>query len=125
MSQALCGLCGKPANGYARAGDVVLCHPDFGPSCYIAWTVYDMRPGGRLPRCEVDDGFGSTWTKCLHPLCDLQVVRPGKVQCSDWCEHHDDNSEAHVSAEHVLKLIAHAKRLEEDIDQLLNEDGAL
>lgn len=35
----------------------------------------------------VGDGFGSQWAKC-GPGCDLEVVRPGKVQCS--CE--DDTS---------------------------------
>lgn len=29
----------------------------------------------------IQDGFGSTWVKC-SPTCDMQVVRPGKVQCS-------------------------------------------
>lgn len=38
----------------------------------------------RLARAQtVEDGFGGTWVKC-SPTCDLQVVRPGKVQCS--CE---------------------------------------
>lgn len=30
---------------------------------------------------EIDDGFGNGWTRC-GPGCDLEVVRPGKVQCS-------------------------------------------
>lgn len=34
---------------------------------------------------EVSDGFGSTWVKCRSLACDLQVVRPGKVQCSGIC----------------------------------------
>ena len=34
--------------------------------------------------CVVSDGCGSEWVKCNRPDCDLQVVRPGKVQCS--CE---------------------------------------
>lgn len=29
----------------------------------------------------VEDGFGSSWAKC-SATCDLEVVRPGKVQCS-------------------------------------------
>lgn len=29
----------------------------------------------------IEDGFGGAWIKC-SPTCDLQVVRPGKVQCS-------------------------------------------
>ena len=28
----------------------------------------------------IEDGFGSTWSKC-HEHCGLNVVRPGKVQC--------------------------------------------
>jgi hypothetical protein len=30
----------------------------------------------------ITDGFGSEWEKCLRRDCDLQVVRPGKVQCN-------------------------------------------
>lgn len=30
---------------------------------------------------HVQDGHGTIWIKC-GPNCDLQVVRPGKVQCS-------------------------------------------
>jgi hypothetical protein len=30
---------------------------------------------------DVNDGFGSSWVKCGKG-CDLQVVRPGKVQCN-------------------------------------------
>lgn len=29
----------------------------------------------------LDDGFGNAWAKC-GPECDMQIVRPGKVQCS-------------------------------------------
>lgn len=30
----------------------------------------------------IEDGFGSSWQKCVRSDgCDLQVVRPGKVQC--------------------------------------------
>lgn len=36
------------------------------------------------PPVVVSDGCGSEWVKCDRPNCDLQVVRPGKVQCS--CE---------------------------------------
>lgn len=34
----------------------------------------------------LDDGFGNQWLICAHPKCDLQIVRPGKVQCSEYCE---------------------------------------
>lgn len=33
----------------------------------------------------VDDGFGTT-EGCAHPDCDIEVVRPGSVQCSGWCD---------------------------------------
>lgn len=33
----------------------------------------------------VDDGFGSVWEGCDDSRCDIQVVRPGKVQCSNYC----------------------------------------
>lgn len=29
----------------------------------------------------IEDGFGSSWEKCLRQDCSLQIVRPGKVQC--------------------------------------------
>lgn len=34
----------------------------------------------------IEDGFGNQWMKCEHAECDLCVVRPGKVQCSGFCE---------------------------------------
>lgn len=33
----------------------------------------------------VSDGFGNEWALCSRE-CDLEVVRPGKVQCSGKCE---------------------------------------
>lgn len=31
----------------------------------------------------LDDGFGNVWHTCDHPAgCELQIVRPGKVQCT-------------------------------------------
>lgn len=33
----------------------------------------------------IDDGFGNCWTKCRRPGCQLEIVRPGKVQC-DPCD---------------------------------------
>ena len=30
----------------------------------------------------IEDGFGSVWTKCERSDCALEVVRPGKCQCS-------------------------------------------
>lgn len=30
---------------------------------------------------EVDDGFGNVWLLCGREDCDLDIVRPGKVQC--------------------------------------------
>lgn len=31
---------------------------------------------------DIEDGFGNYWPRCKRPDCDLEVVRPGKVQCS-------------------------------------------
>lgn len=39
----------------------------------------------------VSDGFGNEWMRCPDPRCDLHVVRPGKVQCSDYCAEHAEN----------------------------------
>ena len=33
----------------------------------------------------LDDGFGNCWLVCHDVRCDLQIVRPGKVQCSNYC----------------------------------------
>lgn len=35
----------------------------------------------KQPVDEIEDGFGGYWTTCGSG-CDLQVVRPGKVQCN-------------------------------------------
>lgn len=53
----------------------------------------------------VEDGFGSVWVKCKHPLCDLEVVRPGKCQCSDWCDFVDALGDPETSSRHVDALI--------------------
>ena len=42
----------------------------------------------------VEDGFGGAWVKCDDPRCDLEVVRPGKVQCSDFCDESNGSTEA-------------------------------
>lgn len=34
----------------------------------------------------LDDGFGNLWDKCRAKECDLEIVRPGKVQCSGYCD---------------------------------------
>ncbi len=35
-------------------------------------------------RGTISDGLGNTWARCeAGARCGLQVVRPGKVQCSD------------------------------------------
>ena len=38
-----------------------------------------------MVRPEVEDGFGMTAIGCWDRRCDIQVVRPGKVQCSNFC----------------------------------------
>lgn len=30
----------------------------------------------------IDDEFGNEWPLCARPKCGLEIVRPGKVQCS-------------------------------------------
>lgn len=39
----------------------------------------------------LDDGFGNQWLMCAHPKCDLQIVRPGKVQCKVQCSEYCDD----------------------------------
>jgi hypothetical protein len=36
---------------------------------------------------SIEDGFGNVWELCGRPDCELEVVRPGKVQC--WCDIED------------------------------------
>jgi hypothetical protein len=45
-----------------------------------------------IPKERIEDGFGSVWFKCKYGMCDLEVVRPGKVQCSGFCEGEVDDS---------------------------------
>ena len=33
----------------------------------------------------VDDGFGNVW-ECCTPGCNMEIVRPGKIQC-EKCDH--------------------------------------
>lgn len=38
----------------------------------------------------LDDGFGNIWYRC-RPVCGMEIVRPGKVQCTrEGCEMEDD-----------------------------------
>jgi hypothetical protein len=61
----------------------------------------------------IEDGFGGRWPKCEKPDCQLEVVRPGKVQCGD-CECPDvpvgDTGvgawEAHKTALHFIESLA-------------------
>lgn len=38
---------------------------------------------------ELDDGFGNTWPLCRQG-CEMQIVRPGKVQCDCDYREQDD-----------------------------------
>jgi len=40
---------------------------------------------------RLEDGHGSVWYKCDYPKCDLEIVRPGKVQCSQYCDDAQNN----------------------------------
>jgi len=40
------------------------------------------RPPADSEPALIDDGFGNSWPKCEQENCELEVVRPGKVQCS-------------------------------------------
>lgn len=48
MSGETCDRCGREVEGFAMIGGRRLCHPDYGPSCYVARAL-------RLP----DDAFGA------------------------------------------------------------------
>ena len=52
---------------------------------YIEGWAEAMYEVSRALEPTVADGFGGEWLKCSKPDCDLQVVRPGKVQCSNSC----------------------------------------
>lgn len=50
----------------------------------------------------LDDGFGNVWAKCDRADCQLQIVRPGKVQCSR-CEEEADKDALLAEAAEVLR----------------------
>ena len=61
----------------------------------------------------ITDGFGSEWEKCLRRDCDLQVVRPGKVQCNGeyddiGCPH--DQAELLTALQCAIELLEEARR---------------
>ncbi|TDC34205.1 hypothetical protein E1211_17815 [Micromonospora sp. 15K316] len=39
-TERICGHCRTPMRGYARLGDIWLCHPDDGLDCYRMVTLY-------------------------------------------------------------------------------------
>jgi hypothetical protein len=45
---------------------------------------------------HVEDGRGNVWQKC-SPTCDMQIVRPGKVQCS--CKDEVESPDLPIPAE--------------------------
>lgn len=73
-------------------------------------------------RKTIEDGFGSSCTTCPHPLCDLQVVRPGKFQCDDWCDHVDAMGDLEVSEEHIAKLLEHIAWLTAELNRRWEAD---
>lgn len=46
---------------------------------------------------QIDDGFGSVWPRC-KPDCQLEIVRPGKVQCECDDEGSPEDDEAGMPA---------------------------
>lgn len=45
----------------------------------VGITLHEEKPQEAVAKI-IDDGFGNCWTKC-GPACELEIVRPGKVQC--------------------------------------------
>lgn len=43
--------------------------------------LIEARAALSTERENLDDGFGNVWQKC-GPECELEIVRPGKVQCN-------------------------------------------
>jgi hypothetical protein len=69
----------------------------------------------------INDGFGSVWRTCSHPLCDLHVCRPGKAQCSEWCDYVNidgTHGRGWRSRDHVNQLLEHIAWLEQMNSQL-------
>lgn len=77
-----CGLCGKPAQGYAFDGDTRLCHPDEGQDCYTLWTLHgrrpEVQPAAEAPcggsRCEFSTREG-TWIHTSKSYGSCCVIR--------------------------------------------------
>jgi hypothetical protein len=58
----------------------------FGSFCGLPHLI-EWATGTELVRENISDGFVNSWPLC-KPDCQLQVVRPGKVQCE--CEDEAD-----------------------------------
>lgn len=63
---------------------------------------------------EIDDGFGSTWALCKTG-CQLEIVRPGKVQCE--CDNQSPYpTQAQMDAEDAQEVYRLAAYLKENHD---------
>lgn len=74
----------RPDGGIGGPGAMcVECSRDFGTPAEdpVAWPCATVAALATPDAEEIEDGFGGHWTTC-GPGCDLQVVRPGKVQCN-------------------------------------------
>lgn len=75
--------------------------PADGPTC---GCLQCRQPG------YVEDGRGNVWPKCSL-TCDMQIVRPGKVQCS--CDAQSGSSEGEVIPPEAVEDAAKAFWVEE------------
>lgn len=89
---SLSSCCGAPIKAH---------YADEGTGCYLCekcGKACDPAPSAET----IEDGFGSSWDKrCPSCGADMEVVRPGKVQCSAACEMKDgilSDEEAHFLA---------------------------
>ena len=54
---------------------------------YFDWYFMDYVSAEPAQDYFIDDGFGNRWWRwCMDCGGEMQVVRPGKVQCPRGCE---------------------------------------
>lgn len=66
---------------------------------------------------QITDDFGNYWDRCSVAGCDIQVVRPGKAQCSGLCDQRDVRW-------HVNMLRLGLKMVEFALDERSDDDWA-
>lgn len=79
----------REENNWSKLGNKLGIFPELVAALKIT-QAENQRLRQELPSAscgEIDDGHGNVWALC-KPNCQMQIVRPGKVQCE--CDSADD-----------------------------------